>query len=910
LADKTVRVRLEALVAQYQAGMAAATASTTKFSAAQIAARTQYNATNKVFTTMGIAGLVVGGALAFGLKRAADAAIEFESSFAGVRKTVDGSEAELQAISDGIREMATEIPVGVNELNRIAESAGQLGIAKEGILAFTRTVADLSVTTNLTADEASDALARIANIMGTAEEDFDRLGSTIVELGNKSAATETEIVEFGLRIAGAGALADFAEADILAFAAHFSSIGIAAEAGGTAVQKGILGIESAIATGGQQLEIFAQTAGMSAEAFATAWGTDPAIAFAQFIEGLGRAGPQGILILQKLFGVNERVARAFLSSAAASGDLTASLVTGRGAWEDNNALAEEAAKRYDTTAAKIQVAKNEINDAAISFGSVLLPAIAAVMGTLGDFAGIIGDLPEPLKTIAVVLTAAAAALFLLGGAALLALPRIALLRTEIAKAGINAGVLRGSLKLAAGAINPLTIGISAAVVGLGFFISAHQEAQQRVDDFTEAIKADSGALGENTRIAAVNALTKADLFQVAQQFGIAQATLTDAALGEADALAEVAAAIALYRDAQDGATIAGKAGEVALSGTESSARHLERALGILNGEMTEAQIRALDEAAAMEGSADANKDGTISAEEHAAAEAGLSVELEKAASAAETLQLALDELAGDQLDARAAASAYEQSLDDLRVELRRGAKTLDLNTQAGRDNDAAIRRNIDDAIAHGVAVAQQSGSVQKGSRIIIEHVEALKDQMRQAGFTRREIKNYIDMLNLTPAEIRTQVRLETQAARNDLLSYREQLNALNGFTATTYVDFVRRHDPGVPTTPHGVEHTGGIIGQSGPTRLHGGGLVPLGPNEVSIIAERGEGMIPEPLMRTLRAAGPLPGTAGTTAGELMTLARAINSNTAAVARHTHPIELDGYRVDRQSARARFQGVRR
>ena len=135
---------------------------------------------------------------------AAKSALDCESAFAGVRKTVDATEEEFAALERGIRDMAKEIPAAATEIAGVAEAAGQLGIQNEHILSFTRTMIDLGESTNMSAEEAATALARLANITQMPQESFDRLGSTVVALGNSLATTEAEIVEMGLRLAGAG----------------------------------------------------------------------------------------------------------------------------------------------------------------------------------------------------------------------------------------------------------------------------------------------------------------------------------------------------------------------------------------------------------------------------------------------------------------------------------------------------------------------------------------------------------------------------------------------------------------------------------------------------------------------------------------------------------------------------------
>lgn len=296
--------------------------------------------------------------------------IDFESAFAGVKKTVNASDEELSQFRQEIRDMAKEIPQSASSIAEVAEAAGQLGIKNENLMSFTRVMSDLGVATNMSATEAATSLARLANITQMPQENFGRLGSTIVALGNNLATTESEITEMGLRLAGAGKQVGMSEAKILGLSAAISSVGIEADAGGSAVSTVMTKMQLAVENGGDSLQQFADVAGMSAEQFQQAFKEDASQALVAFITGLGTMDARGksaIATLSDMEITEIRQRDALLRLSGAGDLLSESLGIATQAWDENNALTKEAGQRYETLESRLQILKNNVSDLGISF---------------------------------------------------------------------------------------------------------------------------------------------------------------------------------------------------------------------------------------------------------------------------------------------------------------------------------------------------------------------------------------------------------------------------------------------------------------------------------------------------------------------------------------------------------------
>ncbi len=395
------------------------------------------------------------------------AAINFETAFIGIEKTVDATEEQFTQLSDSIREMALEIPVGAVQLANLGQIAGQLGIQVENIEDFIRVMADLGVTTDLAAGNAAVALARFINITGLSQEKVDRLGATIVELGNNLATSESEILTFATRIASAGQLAGLTDAQIIGVGASLSELGQRAEAGGTAVQRVLIEMVSAIAEAGNELEIFAATAGLSAQQFADLFERDAGEAFTRFVEGLGRAGDDKIRILNELGLGDARLLRAFLALSGAGDKLRENIDLASLAFEENIALVKEAERVYASAGSRVSVARNRFNNMLITIGDQLTPAFLKLLDAMAPVLDFVGRMAEKSPTLTLVVIGLAVAVGGLGLALIgisLILPGIVAL-LPLLTGGVAAltGVFAG-LSIAMGPITLIVLGIAAAVI--------------------------------------------------------------------------------------------------------------------------------------------------------------------------------------------------------------------------------------------------------------------------------------------------------------------------------------------------------------------------------------------------------------------------------------------------------------
>jgi TP901 family phage tail tape measure protein len=392
--------------------------------------------------TIGFTAPVVAGFYAV-----AKAGMAFESGFASARKTITASEPEFARLRKDILDLSQVLPVASAELSEIAAVGGQFNVPVANLQKFTKTMAELSITTGISGREIAETLGQFTNITRLPKDQIDRLGSSITALGNEIGASEKKVLDFGLRIAGAGKIVGLTDAQILGFGGALASVGVEAEAGGTAISKTFIAVASAVAGGGKKLEQFGAVAGVTAKEFAAKFKVDAAGAITDFVEGLGRAAKEGknVFAIMKDMGLNEVRLRTALLSASQAGDkLRTALALSTDEFKKNTATQKEVAERTKTTASQWILLKNQLDAVGVtffdSFGPFLketvIPNLKSFAKTAGDLANSFNKLSPEIKTFTFYVLAIGAVV----GPALTVLTKLASTFIGLASLAYKAGI--------------------------------------------------------------------------------------------------------------------------------------------------------------------------------------------------------------------------------------------------------------------------------------------------------------------------------------------------------------------------------------------------------------------------------------------------------------------------------------
>jgi TP901 family phage tail tape measure protein len=311
-------------------------------------------------------------------------ASSMEEAFVGVQKTVDETiDVSFEELRQSLRDLSADTGTAFEELARIGEVGGALGVPIDQLEGFIDVINRIGVSTDLSVDEAAVAFGHLRALLDLNEQSIVEVADALVALGNAGASSEPEIIAMAERIAAAGNSAGLSNDEILALSSAMASMGLEAEAGGSSISRLFQNVTLGIATGSEEIQTFTDLMGISAAEFRERWETDALGTFQEFLGELNKLDQfEQANILDKAGINNVRDIDAIRRLAQNLDDVGIAFdaVSGK-----TGALNEESDKFFGTSAAGFRRLKENLRLAADTIGTEMLPVLNEVIGEFLTF---------------------------------------------------------------------------------------------------------------------------------------------------------------------------------------------------------------------------------------------------------------------------------------------------------------------------------------------------------------------------------------------------------------------------------------------------------------------------------------------------------------------------------------------
>ncbi|MDO4434842.1 MAG: phage tail tape measure protein [Cardiobacteriaceae bacterium] len=326
------------------------------------------------------------------LGKAIKQAIDFESAMAGVKKVVEGTPEEFQKLNEQIQQLGVDLGLGSVAVAELAAAGGQLGVPIDELAKFSEMAGKMSVAFNMTADEAGNAAAKLANVFNIPVLEVEKLGDAINTLGNNTAAKEREIVEAMLRIGGSARQFGLAEEQAASLAAAMISLGKSPEVAATGINALLTKLMTAQSQG-KEFQSALAGIGLSADQLAQQIAANPQQALSNFLGKLAELPKQQQAIINsKLFGAEYADDIALLTQNLDQFQKALALTSDKA--KNAGAMNAEFAAASATTSAQIKAAEASLDNLLQTIGTQFLPI---VQGAAKGFTALTQELNELAK---------------------------------------------------------------------------------------------------------------------------------------------------------------------------------------------------------------------------------------------------------------------------------------------------------------------------------------------------------------------------------------------------------------------------------------------------------------------------------------------------------------------------------
>lgn len=760
MSERTVTVRLRAVTDQYTRAMRDAAGSTEQLGRrGEQVGRTM---TRRVTAPL----MAVAGA-------ATHVGMQFESAMSGVEAVTGQSGAALERMSAQAQELGRTTQFSASQAAGALEFLGMAGFdAEESLEALPHTL-DLAAASGMDLARSADLAS---NVLGQFALDADETQRVADVLAEASRNANTSVEQLGQALQMAGPVANAAGLDIEETAAAIAAMGdsgIQASQAGTSLRMAMTQLLNASGPAADTLEEL----GINA---AQADGTLRPLP--DIIDELGDSGATAADIMT-IFG--QRAGPAMAALIEQGGDALRDL---EGALDDSaGAAAEQAEVRMDNLQGTLRELRSAAEGAGIAlFDAGIGDALEAIAGGARDSLQWVAELPQPLQSTGVALGGVAAT----AGPAAVGIGTLAQAAPAIAS-NFRLGV-RQLRRFARFMTGPWGIAIAGGIAALSLLRETTVDTTHAVGALEAELDGAAASLGNLTDEFLIEQLRDQGVLGTFNEMGLSLDDLREAMLGSETALGRL-------RPEFEDAAWSGEHWSDALHnvsmgllGTESETDQLAQTLmGLIEGteEYQEAARQLQIEQSGLEDSTNKTATATQLLRDQAgrvpddlgdAASGidGMGGAADDAASSIDTLSEALEGLSGA---ARSAEEAHRRVLDAIETlddAVAESSTTLDIHSEAGRQNREALQGAAEAIAEKAEAVLDETGSTEEAVAAAERHYESLLDAAEAAGIGRDAAAEYIDELGLIPEDIATALDLVSDEAIRDAQLFQAELDGI------------------------------------------------------------------------------------------------------------------------------------
>lgn len=757
MANRETKVTLSLQMQEYVAGMKKAAGATRDLHVeGQRLAQMRED-----FDRLGRAGVVAGGVIAAGMALAVSKFAEFDQAMSNVKAATGESADSMAALTEAAVEAGSETVFSATEAANAIEELGKAGVETADILSGGLDAAlDLASAGGIGVAEAAGIAATALKQFNLEGEDMGRVADLLAAGAGKAMGDVTDLSQALSQVGGVANSTGLTIEETTTALAAFASQSLLGSDAGTSF-KAMLG---ALTPNSKQAAAEMERLGISAFDAGGKFVGLEALAGNLQSSLSGLTDEQRQASLEVIFGSDAVRAATALYNEGAEG-----IRDWSDALDDQGYAARTAATRLDNLRGDVEALGGAIDAALIETGSYANDAARGLIQAATGIVGAFNDAPQPVQATAIALGAVAASIGLVGGAALLAVPKWAQFTAAVSASGTSIKSVAKSAGLAGIAL----AGIGAIITEIGKDQAA---AQQRAEDYATTLEEGSQRITKATReMAEQNLATKRSFFFVemesaydaAEKLGIELDLVTDAALGNENALRRLSVEL---EAANDGSFELGNAYATVNDAVKGQSSSLEEAIRV-----SEQRNRvSADGEKVVRDEADAYLDAADDADEYT--------------NKLSALVDAMNELNGAGQSAASANLAFKDALADVDATIQNArdgadgyALGLDDSTQAGRDNLAMLidlAEKSQDAAESQFDLDQNTKAYEKALR---DGRQALIERAEDLGATADEAEDLADSIYGIPDKTEFEVIAKTQAAEAAM----QRLTAALNYVDTT-----------------------------------------------------------------------------------------------------------------------------